>query len=71
MLREGMWIGTKLVNANGTWTFNRINSLYLGKVYKPDFCIETLIAGEPGMASYVSAAYLLTDSPRNRMRRML
>ncbi|MRW83750.1 DUF3883 domain-containing protein [Pseudoduganella sp. FT26W] len=62
MLREGMWIGTKLVNPNGTWTFNRINSLYLGTEYKPDFCIETLIAGEPGMASYVSAAYLSPSS---------
>lgn len=58
MLREGMWIGTKLVNESGTWTFSRVGSLYLGKEYNPDFCIETLAGGEPGAASYVSADYL-------------
>lgn len=58
MLREGMWIGTKLVSETGSWTFDRIGNLYLGNEYKPQFCIETLAGGEPGPSAYISADYL-------------
>jgi len=56
-LQDGLWVGTKLVN-DEVWRFQRATKLYLGKDYKPEFCIETLLAGEPGADSYVSADYL-------------
>jgi hypothetical protein len=64
MLRDGMWIGTKLVSESGAWTFNHAGNLYLGKEYRPAFCIETLTSGEPGAASYVSASYL-AEKPKD------
>jgi hypothetical protein len=54
----GLWVWTKGVNETGNWMFRRAATLYLGKEYKPDFCIETLLAGEPGPIAYVSAKYL-------------
>lgn len=56
-LQDGLWVGTKLVH-DEVWRFQRASKLYLGKEYKPEFCIETLLAGEPGADSYVSADYL-------------
>jgi len=56
-LQEGLWIGTKLVN-DEVWRFQRAANLYLGKEYKPEFCIETLLSGELGADSFVSPDYL-------------
>lgn len=56
-LQDGLWIGTKLVN-DEAWIFQRAANLYLGKEYKPEFCIETLLSGEPGADSFVSPDYL-------------
>lgn len=60
-LREGMWIGTKKVE-NGSWSFNRIGELYLGKEYKSFFCVETLLPDSLGIQNYVSADYLYLKS---------
>lgn len=58
LLRDGIWVGTKLVNEHGNWTFRRVGALYLGKEYKPGFCIETLTEGGLDPSLYVSADYL-------------
>lgn len=63
-LRDGMWVGTKLVSEEGSWTFKRVGNLYLGKEYKPQFCLETLLAGEPGPDAYISPDYL-TKRPKD------
>ena len=64
LLRDGMWIGTKLFDENKSWIFNRVSNLYLGKEYQAGFCLESLIPGALGPASYVSADYL-GSKPRN------
>lgn len=56
-LQDGLWLGTKLVS-DEVWTFQRAANLYLAKEYKPEFCIETLLSGEPGADSFVSPDYL-------------
>lgn len=56
-LHDGMWLGTKH-NAEGSWFFARANTLYLGKEYKPHFCIETLLGGALADIRLVSHDYL-------------
>lgn len=63
-LADGMWVGTKLVSGEGRWTFSRIGLLYLGREYKPEFCLETLLSGEPGPDNYTSAKYL-AEKPKD------
>lgn len=57
LLRDGIWIGTKKL-LDGTWTFGRVNDLYLSKEYKPKFCIESLLAEALDSAKLVSPDYL-------------
>jgi hypothetical protein len=57
-LQEGLWVGSKFVGETTGWRFRHAARLYLGKEYKPEFCIETLLAGEPGAETYVSPDYL-------------
>lgn len=58
LLRDGIWIGTKLIDENKSWHFNRVSNLYLGKEYQPSFCLESLLPGALEPTSYVSADYL-------------
>ena len=62
-LHDGMWLGTKH-NANGSWFFARANTLYLGKEYKPHFCIETLLGDALADIRLVSHDYL-TAKPKD------
>ncbi len=57
VIRDGLWVGTKL-QEDGTWKFARIGQLYLGKEYRPRFCLETLLAGALEQDRLVSADYL-------------
>lgn len=57
VIRDGLWIGTKL-EEDETWKFARIGQLYLGKEYRPKFCIETLLAGALEQDRLVSGDYL-------------
>ncbi|WP_423600023.1 sacsin N-terminal ATP-binding-like domain-containing protein [Roseateles sp. MS654] len=57
-LQEGLWVGSKFVSETTGWRFRHAARLYLGKEYKPEFCIETLLGGEPGAETYVSPDYL-------------
>lgn len=63
-LQEGLWVGSKSVNESTGWRFQHAARLYLGKEYKPEFCIETLLSGELGAEAYVSADYL-TKKPKD------
>lgn len=58
LLRDGIWVGTKLVSESGSWTFSRVGALYLGKEFKPAFCIETLTEGGLDPSQFASADYL-------------
>ncbi len=57
LLRGGIWIGTKHL-ADGSWRFNRVGQLYLSKEYRPQFCIESLLAEALDSAKLVSPDYL-------------
>ncbi len=59
-IREGIWVGTKSSEGN-SWTFGRADALYLSSSYEPNFCIETLLAGEIDRAILVSPSYLATS----------
>lgn len=58
LLRDGIWVGTKQVDEDESWHFNRVNNLYLGKEYLAGFCVESLLPGALEPASYISADYL-------------
>jgi hypothetical protein len=60
-LHDGMWLGTKH-KEGGTWFFGRANTLYLGKEYRPHFCIETLLGEALADIRLVSNDYLTTKS---------
>ncbi|MDO8769818.1 MAG: DUF3883 domain-containing protein [Burkholderiaceae bacterium] len=57
ILRDGIWIGTKN-QADGTWRFARVGCLYLSKEYRPQFCMESLLAEALEAAQLVSPDYL-------------
>lgn len=61
LLREGIWVGTKRRDDQG-WIFNRASGLYLGKEYKPDFCIESMLGDALSKENIVSEAYLAEKS---------
>jgi hypothetical protein len=57
VLRDGLLVGTKLDDGDN-WRFDRAPSLYLGKEFRPDFCIETLLDGSAPPERVVSGLYL-------------
>ena len=60
-LHDGMWLETKH-KEDETWFFGRANTLYLGKEYKPRFCIETLLGEALADIRLVSHDYLTAKS---------
>lgn len=58
MIRDGLWVGTKATD-DGSWVFERIQNLYLGKEYKPHFCFESLLGDGVEKSSLVSADYIV------------
>jgi hypothetical protein len=61
-LRDGMWFGTKHKEKDGAWRFNRANRIYLGKEYKPQFCIESLLGEALAETRLVSPDYLTSKA---------
>ncbi|WP_455279020.1 sacsin N-terminal ATP-binding-like domain-containing protein [Cupriavidus necator] len=57
LLRDGIWIGTKRCE-NGLWYFDRATNLYLGKEYKPHFCMESMLGDALAKGSVVSEDYM-------------
>jgi len=55
-LRSGLLIGTK--KEEGSWLFQPPSKLYLGKEYRPDFDIETLLGDNLELTQLVSDAYV-------------
>lgn len=55
-LKSGLWIGTK--KKDGSWMFQRPSKLYLGKGYRPEFDIETLLGDMLDPVLLVSDAYV-------------
>jgi hypothetical protein len=55
-LKSGLVIGTK--KEGETWFFAPAGMLYLGKSYRPEFDIETLLGDKIDLAQLVSDAYL-------------
>lgn len=63
LLSEGIRIGTRHKDS-ASWTFNRINNLYLGKEFHPEFCIETLVPDVLDGKLFVSPDYM-ASRPRD------
>lgn len=60
-IRDGLWFGTKS-HEGESWFFARIQNLYLGKEYRPLFCLESLLGEGVERASLVSAEYIVGRS---------
>ncbi|WP_181924141.1 DUF3883 domain-containing protein [Cupriavidus taiwanensis] len=57
LLRDGMWVGTKRLEG-GVWYFDRATNLYVGREYKPHFCMESMLGDALAKGNVVSEDYL-------------